>query len=843
VSAKAPANNPPIETVLPATTSVLDFVQQGREFYGVGQFTEALAVWRQATKTLQAQGDSLNEAMVWSNLALTYQQLGQWPQATQAIATSLKLLGVPESGGNSVKLSHSKERSQVLAQALNTQGSLQLASGQPDQALESWTQAAKLYGIVGDRDAVLRSRINQTQALKALGLVQRSLTILEEVNQTLQAQSDSELKAGGLRLLGNTLRSVGNLDLAEKTLQQSLTISRTLQSPSDVSAALLSLGNLSRSQQNLPQAVEFYQQASATATSPLSQVQAELNQLSALLDQQQWLAAESLWPRIQTQLSALPPSHSAIYAQTNFAKSLTQLKSQHSQDSLQWSAIAQLLATAIQQAQVLGDQRAQAYSLGNLGQLYEQTQQWSDAQTVTQQALLLAQSTHASDIAYQWQWQLGRLLQAQDNRAGAIAAYTQAINTLQSLRNDLVAINTDVQFSFRESVEPVYRQFVDLLLQTNGATAPTQQNLAQARAVIESLQLAELDNFFQEACLQAKPVQIDQVDAEAAIIYPIILEDRLEIILSLSGEPLHHYATSVSRSEVEQIASQFRQSISPIARSQDRLRFSHQLYDWLLRPAEVDLAHGQVKTLVFVLDSVLQNLPIAALYDGNQFLIEKYGVALTPSLQLFDPQPLARQKLQVLTGGLTEARQGFSALPDVALELQQITAEVSGKLILNQELTNANLEQQLNKAPFNIVHLATHGQFSSNANETFILTWDDRLNVKQLNGLLQTRDQSEVTPLELLVLSACQTAAGDKRAALGLAGVAVRSGARSTVATLWSVNDEAAANLMAKFYQELAKPGATKAQALRQAQLALLKEPRFRMPYYWSPFVLVGNWL
>lgn len=817
-------------------------MQQGRELYTAGRWTEALLIWQQVIPTFQTKGETVNEAMAWSNLALTYQQLGQWPQATEAIARSLQLLGEPEGSQRRSPIS-AKQRSQVLAQALNTQGGLQFALGQAEPALESWTQAAELYAVAGDRDAVLRSQINQTQALKALGLVRRSLTLLEEVNQTLRAEPNSVVKAASLRLLGDTLRSVDDLETAEQVLQESLTMSQTLQSPNDISAALFSLGNLARSQQNLPQAATFYQQAAAIATSPISQVQAELNQLSVLLDQQQWAAAEELWPDIQTQLAALPPSHPAIYAQINFAKSLTQLKSSYPSTSLQAAAIARLLASAIQQAQTLGDQRAQTYGLGNLGQLYEQTQQWTDAQTVTQQALLLAQSINAADIAYQWQWQLGRLLQAQKNRAGAIAAYTQAVNTLQSLRDDLVAINTDIQFSFRESVEPVYRQLVELLLQTDGVTAPTQQNLAQARSVIESLQLAELDNFFQEACLQAKPVQIDQVDANAAVIYPIVLEDRLEVILSLAGEPLHHYATSVSRREVEQVAAQFRQSISPLARSQDRLYFARQLYDWLLRPAETNLAPREVTTLVFVLDSSLQNLPIAALYDGNQFLIEKYSVALTPSLQLFDPQPLARQNLQVLTGGLTEARQGFSALPDVALELQQITAEVPSKLILNQDLTNANLEQQLSQVPFNIVHLATHGQFSSDADKTFILTWDDRLNVKQLNGLLETRDQSETTPLELLVLSACQTATGDKRAALGLAGVAVRSGARSTVASLWSVNDEAAANLMVKFYQELAKPGATKAEALRQAQLALLQEPKFRTPYYWSPFVLIGNWL
>jgi CHAT domain-containing protein len=167
---------------------------------------------------------------------------------------------------------------------------------------------------------------------------------------------------------------------------------------------------------------------------------------------------------------------------------------------------------------------------------------------------------------------------------------------------------------------------------------------------------------------------------------------------------------------------------------------------------------------------------------------------------------------------------------------------VSGKTLLNQDFTSPSLQSQINAASFPIVHLATHGQFSSNADETFILTWDDRIKVKEFENLLRSSDQNKPGTLELLVLSACQTAAGDSRAALGLAGVAVRSGARSTIATLWLVNDAATGSLMAEFYRELAQSGVSKAEALRRAQLTLLKG-RYKNPYFWAPFVLVGNWL
>jgi CHAT domain-containing protein len=542
-----------------------------------------------------------------------------------------------------------------------------------------------------------------------------------------------------------------------------------------------------------------------------------------------------------------------VYARINLAHSLLKLAQTRPKqdkktpdsplplDSSKMREIAQILAIAIEQASTLGDQQAQAYALGSLGELYEKTQQWSEAQNLTQKALILTQSINAPDISYRWQWQLGRLLKVQGDEEGAIAAYSEAINTLQSLRNDLVAINSDVQFSFREGVEPIYREFVSLLLQGDSQkTSP--ERLEKARKVIESLQLAELDNFFRAACLTAKPIKIDAIDQKAAVIYPIILPDRLEIILSLPQQPLRHYATPLPQDQIERTVKKLRQElISAIGRT--FLPPSQQVYDWLIRPLEADLAQSQLKTLVFVLDGSLRNIPMAALHDGKQYLMEKYAIALTPGLELLESQPLMRGQLKVLTAGLSEARQGFPALPAVEVELNQILSEVSGEKLFNQEFTKTKIQNAIEAIPFPVVHLATHGQFSSKAEETFILTWDDRINVNELNNFLQKTDQRRAMPIELLVLSACQTARGDNRAALGIAGVAVRAGARSTLATLWSVNDDATSALMRQFYQELAKSSVTKAEAIRRAQQSILQDPNWQHPYYWAPYVLVGNWL
>ncbi len=816
--------------------------RRGRELYRNGEFAAAAIAWQQAAIAYQTQGDRLNQAMALSNLSLAYQQLGQWSKATQAITDSLDLLKTEGEQGRS-----------VIAQALNTQGGLQLALGQSEQALETWQQAENVYAQTEDRSGIIRSQINQAQALQALGLYRRALKTLTQVNQAWETQPDIPLKAVGLRSLGNILRLVGDLDQSRQTLEQSLAIAQQLLSREDEEAALFSLGNTARAKGNTQAALEFYQQAAAVPTSTSTQIQTQLAQLSLWLETEQWEAAEALSPQIQEKLGNLPPSRMAIYAQINFANSLIRLKQKSATSQASWKAIAQLLANAVQQGKNLGDRRSEAYALGNLGKVYEQTQQWSIAQDLTRQALFLAQEINAPDIAYRWQWQLGRILKAEDDRQSAIAVYSEAVNTLKSLSSDLVAINPDVQFSFRESVEPVYRELVGLLLLPNIKDEISQENLAQALDVIESLQLAELNNFFREACLDAQPVQIDQVDRQAAVIYPIILReregDRLEVILSLPQKqkpekPLRHYATRLRAGELEGVIDQFRQTL--VIRSRRQFFTSSQkLYDWLIRPAAEDLADNDIKTLVFVLDGSLRNIPMAALYDGEQYLVEKYRISLTPGLQLLSPRPLQQVELKILAAGLTEQQQGFSSLDYVSEELEGIKDNASTVILLDRAFTREALRKELEFSTFPVVHLATHGQFSSNLAETFILAWDSPISISELDNILQGRTPIQDTAIELLVLSACETATGDERAALGLAGMAVRAGARSTVATLWSVNDEATAEFMGQFYQELAKKQVTKAEALRQAQLTLLKSGYglYKHPFYWAPYVLLGNWL
>ncbi|NEP25007.1 CHAT domain-containing protein [Moorena sp. SIO3I6] len=861
-------------------------LEAGKQYYDAGKYSDAARVLQQAAQAYQATGDILNQAQALRLLSLVTQQLGEWDQAQAAIDSSLSLLETVSRGGEG-----------VLAKVLNTQGRLQLVQGNAEAALNTWQNAEALYAKANDRVGVLGSQINQAQAMQSLGLYRRAKKLLTQVRQTLLAQPDSPLKAIGLHNLGNVFRQAGDLKQSKQTLTKSWTVAQRIKSPESQSQVLLSLGNTERAlatrakdlnnnkafQQHIQEAITHYQQAAATTTSPITQIQAQLNQLSLLIETDQEKSVQALLPQIQTLLTKLPSSRASVYAHVNFAQSLIKIRNRklrtqitkpiptpipNSQD------IAQLLNTAIEQAKTLEDKRAESYALGTLGNWFEQTKDSSNAITFTKSALLIAQGINAPDIAYQWQWQMGRILKAEAEQAtktrngdseavsdliqNAIAYYTQASNTLTNLRSDLVTLNPDIQFSFREQVEPVYRELVDLLL---GSPQPSKDNLKQAREAIEALQLAEIDNFFRDACAKPEKVNIDNLDPTAAVIYPIILKDGLAVILKLP-EPdnlryyIHH---NISEAQVDEAVKKFRNFLRRRSTSISKVKKeSQQIYDWLIRPFEEELEsnpeadQSPIKTLVFVLDGSLRNVPVAALYDGKQYLIERYAVAVTPGLQLVDPKPLPRQQLTALIAGATNApsfkKEGLGPIDNVGFELTKIGEQVNrSQKLENQEFIKENLQNQLTAASFNVVHIATHGQFSSNPEQTFILDWDERIKVKDLDNLLRMSDSSGTTPIELLLLSACQTATGDKRAALGLAGIAIRAGARSTLATLWQVNDASTAEFMNQFYQQLNNSQLTKAEALRNAQLAFLKKKYpstdYHRPHIWAPFILVGNWL
>jgi CHAT domain-containing protein len=824
-SEQVPKNYTSSLNAIASTAESPNWLEQGRNFYHSGRFAEAVTAWQMAAQQYHAQGDLTNEALSLSYLSSAHQELNQWQAARQSIEQSVKILQTAKPSVDAI----------IWAQILNTQANLELRTSKAETALEIWQQAQKYYEQAGDKIGSLGSQINQAQALQSLGFYRRAKQQLEVLTQKLSAMPDSEVKVSGLRSLGLALHAIGD-GKSQEVLEQSLAIANKISVKTQLSSILSSLGKVASDFQNPEAALNYFEDAEAAATNPNEALQARLARFKLLVDYDKLEYAIPLAPQLRQQLSALPPSHSSLNAAINFVATLNRLE--NPERVLPSQDLAQLMADTFKSAEKIQDGTAQAYALHQWSQIYRRTNQWSEAKELAGKSLNIARQLQADDLIAQSAWLLGKLYKQQGDRQEAITAYTEAVKSLKALRGDMAAVNPDVQFSFRESVEPVYRELVGLLLDEQ----PTQAALMQARELIESLQIAELDNFFREACLD-KAQQIDKVDPKATVIYPIILSDRLGVILSQAGQPLRYYATQKSQAEINQTLDNFLVALNPVSDSTLREQLSRQIYDWLIRPAEVDQAFKDTQTLVFVLDGRLRNIPMAALYDGNQYLIEKYAVALSPGLQLMAAHPLGQNHIDAVVGGISESRNGFSALPAVESEVQQISQTVPSSMLLNQKFTSLALSDRVKSSSANVVHLATHGQFSSRLEDTFLLTWDGEVNVKELSELLKNRSGNSSKAIELLVLSACDTATGDDRAVLGLAGLAVKSGARSTIATLWPVKDKAAQMLMTRFYDQLRQPKITKAEALRQAQINLIRQTDFRDPFFWSAFVLVGNWL
>lgn len=884
---------------------------------------------------------------------------------------------------------------------LSIKGRSSYENGRFDAAIDCWQRAVAAYHKLGNETETVNNQINLAQAEQALGLFPRACStllqiyreedctrLLEEQEKRelfffgtpkkqgkLQQQANSSAKIAGLRRLGNVLRGLGELDLSHHVLLLSFQKAQ----PQEKAAIWLDLGNTRRAlsnkeqdlyyrsqeQQNLICAIidayaatEAYKMAEgeigSTLPSPFNtKLQSQLNQLSLVLDLQDWhkkrlnkqtkgkqdvlnqlFSQSSLFllnqekycwnqlklkqfsykftneirtwllenqlseqnpliqlpqiDKLQQQIEELPVTHVALFTRLNFAKNLIRI------ENVPDTKIKQFLETSIEQAKRLHDPKTESYGYGYLGELYEKRGEFELAKKNTETALFIAQSLElTSETEYLWEWQLGRIYKSQipartqsqtkgmqqgslNNLNAAREIYQSAYLTLQSLRRELAAGNPDAQFSFQNDIDSIYRDYVNLLLWDDN---PSQEYLFKAREVIASLQAVELENFLRVACPEYNVEEIDTiVDKEApntAFIHPILLEDRIEVIVKLpnnvtskssSKEKLQHYSRPIiNQVNFEDEIKQFQRDLEEEYTFEDVIKEGKKVYDLILKGTEKFIKNDKnINTLVFALDTNLRNIPLGALVVDDTtnpptYLIDKYAVALAPRLRIPSRKIIQDKKLSVLAAGLTEPdtekyrqqfpeyRQEFGKLRFATKEIEEIEkiggSKISFSKLLDQDFNTDQFEKKLNTSIFKILHLATHGEFSSSPEKTFILAFDKPIVVNELGNIFRTQAQNQPEPVELIVLSACETAAGDLRATLGISGVAVRAGARSAIASLWTLDDEISVEFTKKLYEQLLKPGLTKAQALQKAQQELRKSPGREHPRYWSPYILLGNWL
>lgn len=689
---------------------------------------------------------------------------------------------------------------------------------------------------------------------------QRLETALELADQ----QADAHLAARAGAFLGNLHSALGPPETASEILHRSLTAAQQLGDPELQAQVFTFLGHFYFLHDEPEQAQIKYDQALTAARrhgDPRLLAEAHLNLTQMALARNDLAAVRRPLTSAIEYLSQCPAGYfknrSLIRAGRAWIQLLERADAQIcpckvGPESLKTAF--ELLSEAARSSAAQGDRRTQSYALGYIGQLYMLEGRYAEALDMTRLAAGAAQQAGAPESLYQWEWQRGRLFLKLKDRDAALAAYRRALDTLAPLRDELQRPLTPDAARLAPQIQPLYLELVDILLQqARHYSAQTDQarQLEQATALrlearerMEDLREVQLQAYFQDECILVRhfpEVPLEQVSPAAAIIYPIVLPDRLEVLISTSFGGLQQYTTHIQAPQIYEQIHQL-QGLLEKRTTRQFLRPARQLYDWLIRPLEAELVSARVDTLVFVPYGPLLTIPLAVLEDGHRFLIENYALATIPSLSLTDPRPLARDHLRLLALGLSKASQGFPSIPHVQNELDTIRHLFENRTLINETFRLPVLENTLQQEAFTVLHIASHGQFERDLSRTFLLTYDGKLSLDDLDrcvGHFRYREH----PLELLTLSACQTAAGDEQAALGLAGVAIKAGARSALATLWFVNDQAAADLVTAFYRHLQNPNLSKAQALQQAQLMLLQDVRYAHPVYWGAFILINNWL
>jgi len=789
---------------------------------------------------------------------------------------------------NSLALSISQQHDDNLTQLIN-QGDTFFQQGDFSSAIKSWEKSLASDNTTDSQRIDLLTRL--AAAYQAIGMHKKVFKTLGDAIILAEQTQDVARNALALSQLSDAWLTIGDSKEALSVAKNSVQDARTANEPSILARALNSQGNALTILQQYPEALTAYKeskQSSIQAGDSVLAIKASINQVNAALKENPLNEVITLLDEAGQSIEQLPNNHDKAASLISYGTLALQLleedkvlnkdkevankllanpdssevEQQFAQKLLQnqnlnASQTQKVLlkaysgfSTAAQIAKALQDNRTSSIAYGHWAELYEKQQRYAEALTLTRQAVFFAKQGHYPHILYRWYWQTGRIFEAQGQLEEAINAYRLASQTLEPIQRILEVGYRRMPGTFNEMVRPVHYGLADLLLKKASATTDSQLQqslLKEAMDSVELVKVAELKDYFQDECvlaLQSKATGLDQISSQTAILYPIPLPDRLVVLVSISGK-IHQQSIPVSNKQLNETAWDLRLGLQ--TRPHNRFLYqARQLYDWLIRPVEPLLKKHQVDTLVVVPDGKLRMIPFSTLQDGEHFLIEKYALALSPGMTLLDPHPIRWQDSKMLLVGLSDAVQGYPPLSNVPKELQAIQKISQGiatnDRILNAEYSIESFRQHLKANEYSVIHMATHGEFDADPAHTYLLTHKEKMTMDKLQdviGLGRFRDK----PLELLTLSACKTAVGDDKAALGLAGIAIKAGARSAIATLWFVDDEATSIAISEFYQQLLTHGLSKAKALQNVQKKLIAQDRYWHPSYWAPFLLIGNWL
>jgi len=481
-----------------------------------------------------------------------------------------------------------------------------------------------------------------------------------------------------------------------------------------------------------------------------------------------------------------------------------------------------------------------------LAGLYAEEERLDEAIALTSWAIEASLASDERTRLASLEVQLADFLREAGDLVGAARTYQMALESLPWLVSGGPRRFSRDPFT-RKTVEEsvsVTTSLVDVLLQTAARTESGEARQAlirEARDQVEAERVRELRDHFRDPCIQALERRPADSIPGAVIVHPVLMSDRLALIVS-GPDGLNAYDVALDRREWHEWIARTQRALRDRTTNRYRLGAAR-LYEWIARPIEHEWARPEIETLVFVTGGAMRDFPLAALYDEreNVFLIEKRAVAFTPGLTLTRPRAIGDRALVMLRAGLEGAPGDAPALPQVTRELDALSQMFSGVDLRGADFVPERLERALEQRSFDLIHIASHGVFPASGEPPYLATAGRPIELADLAAMVR-RTRFRDRPTELITLSACETAVSHRAAALGFAGLAVQSGARSTLGTVWRVSDEASAEFMQAFYEALANGEGGRAAALRAAQRGFLDNPVLSHPYFWAPYLLLGNW-
>lgn len=862
--------------------NVAALVEEGIKDYNTGKFFNAIKHWQEALN--QSKNNPSSRAVVNENLARAYQQIGENKAAIASLSAAIvdysTVENIPQVGRMKSELA------QVYSNLGQPRKAIALLCGKlVDQSQdiectpESATQIATKYndkrgkvaalGILGEAYRLIG---NYDQAIKYLHVAQQ----LDPVYDFLVLNS-----------LGNAYKSRAQL--------------RELQRDSANKAGITTKKNefAQKSIEDYNQAYQYFQKSIKLANDQketLAEMRGLLNliQLGSETNKSKVINHQEFNKTLKNALKildVLPDSATKVYGAIDIAyleldaKGSSPFTDCRNNLVLPHADVLGLLEKSVLTSKNLQDNRLLSYSNGALGHFWECSPDNEKALKYTQVAIIAADNKlSAKDSLYLWEWQAGRILDQQEGKKEeAIASYQRAFDTLEDIRSDILTAERDVQFDFRDVVRPLYRTLAQSRLDLLGVSAITDERRAKELSkvvnTIDALKLAELQNYFGNDCilsaLNPKPVAELLKDNSVAFhntafFSSIILKGKTGILLQLPNQatkfkwiedPNQEGSKIVSSDTLEKKIAEFR---TGLVKGKKEFNYNTttaaQLYDWIIRPMLSDIKPEKVKTLVFIQDGFLRSVPMAALYDSQQqkYLVETYAIATTPSLRLTTPKVRDRSTEKALILGLTKEAtidgKTFDQLFAVSDEISAVESIFpTNTSLIDEKFSPESFQKTLDKSTYPIVHIASHAQFGIIPEDTFIVTGkNQKLTISQLENSLRNLN-SKSDSVELLTLTACETALGDDRATLGLAGVALQVGVKTAIASLWSVTDESTSQLVKAFYTNYRNAGMSIAEALQTAQIRMIhakKLPsseginlRYDNPAYWASMIAIGNWL